>query len=80
MQNLRPLARIYSWAGWFESYLVANSEDRCSRDKAHIISESHVLINTLQVRDLSTVSQDGLQFDGDGIYSLLQTSHGLAGD
>ena len=31
MQNLKPLASLYSWAGQFESYLVADSEDRFSR-------------------------------------------------
>ena len=27
MQNLKSLASLYSWAGQFESYLVANPED-----------------------------------------------------
>ena len=26
MQNLQPLANLHSWAGQFESYLVANPE------------------------------------------------------
>ena len=30
------LASLCSWAGWFESYLVANPEDRFSLDNAHI--------------------------------------------
>ena len=29
-------ASFFSWAEWFESYLVENSEDRFSRDKAQI--------------------------------------------
>ena len=33
MQNLKPLASLYSWAGQFESYLVANPEDRSSHDE-----------------------------------------------
>ena len=37
MQNLKPLASLYSWAGQLESYLVANPEDRFSRDVAHMI-------------------------------------------
>ena len=37
MQNLKPLASLYSWADQFESYLVANPEDRFSRDEAHIV-------------------------------------------
>ena len=37
MQNLKPLACLYSWAGQFESYPVANFEDKFSRDKAHLI-------------------------------------------
>ena len=37
MQNLKPLASPYSWAGRFEPYLVANPEDRFTRDEVHII-------------------------------------------
>ena len=37
MQNPKPLASLYSWAGQFESYLVTNPEDRFLRDKAQII-------------------------------------------
>ena len=33
--NFMPLASFCCWAGRFESYLVANPEDRFSRDKAH---------------------------------------------
>ena len=33
----KTLASLYSWAGRFESYLVANLEDRFSRDEAQII-------------------------------------------
>ena len=36
MWNLKRLPSAYSWAGQFESYLVANPEDRFSRDEAHI--------------------------------------------
>ena len=38
MQNLKPVASLYSWAGQFESNLVGNPEDRFSRDVAHIWS------------------------------------------
>ena len=31
------LASICSWAGWFESYLVENPEDRFSRDGAQML-------------------------------------------
>ena len=37
MQNLKTLASLYSWAGRFESYLVANPEDKFSHDEAHLI-------------------------------------------
>ena len=37
MQNLKPLASLYSSAGRFKSYLVSNPKDRFSGDKAHII-------------------------------------------
>ena len=36
MQNLKPLASRCSCAGRFESYQVANPEDRFSCDGAHI--------------------------------------------
>ena len=38
MQNLKPPASLYSWAGRFVSYLVANPEDRFSGDTAHLSS------------------------------------------
>ena len=31
------LAGFYNWAGWFESYLVKNPEDRFSREEAQIV-------------------------------------------
>ena len=34
-QNFKTLASLCFWAGWFESTLVANPEDRFSRDVAH---------------------------------------------
>ena len=37
MQNLKSLASLYSWAGQFEFYLVANPKDRFSLDEAHLI-------------------------------------------
>ena len=37
MQNLKPLVSLFSWAGWFESYLIENPEDMFSRDEAQII-------------------------------------------
>ena len=37
IQNLKPLASFCSWVGRFVSYLVANPEDRFSRDEAHMI-------------------------------------------
>ena len=36
MHNPKPLASLCSWAVRFESYLVANPEDRFSHDEAHI--------------------------------------------
>ena len=35
-RNFNPLASLCSWAGRFESYLVANPEDRFSRDEAQM--------------------------------------------
>ena len=40
MQNFKPLASLCSWAGRFESYLVAHPEDRFSRDVAHLLCTS----------------------------------------
>ena len=37
MQNLKPLASLYSWAGQFESYHVENPKDGFSRDVAQIL-------------------------------------------
>ena len=37
-RNFKTLASLISWAGRFESYLVANPKDRFSRDVAQIIS------------------------------------------
>ena len=37
MQNNRILASLSSPAGWFESYLVENHEDRFSHIKVHLI-------------------------------------------
>ena len=36
MQNLKPLASLYSWAGQFEPYLIGNPEDRFSHDWAQM--------------------------------------------
>ena len=33
------LASLCNWAGWFESYLVGNLEDRFSRDEARMYLE-----------------------------------------
>ena len=37
IQNFKTLASFCSWAGWLESYLVANPEDRFSHDVAHFM-------------------------------------------
>ena len=42
-RNFNTLASLISWAGRFESYLVANPEDRVSCDEAHIIIFTGVL-------------------------------------
>ena len=38
IRNFKPLPSFYCWAGRFVSYLVANPEDRFSRDEDHAIS------------------------------------------
>ena len=37
-KNFKTLAFLCSWTGWFESYLVANLEDRFSRDVVLVIN------------------------------------------
>ena len=39
-RNFKTLASLCGCAGWFESYLVGNPEDRISRDLAHVIQTS----------------------------------------
>ena len=43
MQNLKPLASLYSWAGQFESNMVVYPEDRFSHDVAHIMGGGSML-------------------------------------
>ena len=42
-KNFKPIASLCSWASRFESYLVANSKDRFSRDEANADSDIAVL-------------------------------------
>ena len=37
MWNFMSLVSLWNWADQFESYLVENSEDRFSRDKALLL-------------------------------------------
>ena len=59
MQNLKPLASLYSWAGQFESYLVANPKDRFSRDEAQFVVIENVSLIQIQklTHDLEEVLQ-----------------------
>ena len=50
MQNLKPLASLYSWAGWFESYLVANPEDRLFLDEAQLFSTTRIILPELTTK------------------------------
>ena len=43
IQNFKTLASFQRWADWFESYLVAHSEDRISRDAAYLYLHSNHL-------------------------------------
>ena len=38
IRNYKPLASLCGCAGRFESYLVANLEDRFSRGEAHMVT------------------------------------------
>ena len=44
IQNFKTPASLCLWAGWFDSYLVENPEDRFSRDMAHFIFYSCLVI------------------------------------
>ena len=45
-QNFNFLASLCSWTGWFEYDLVGNTEDRLSRNAAHLIQECGVITET----------------------------------
>ena len=38
VRNFKPLGSFCGCAGWFESYMVENPEDRFSSDEAHMIT------------------------------------------
>ena len=44
----KPLASLCSWAGQFESYMVANPEDRFSCDEAHMIFKISMTMSLTQ--------------------------------
>ena len=46
--NFKPLASLCSWAGPFESYLVANPEGRFSHEEAHIILTSSKIPDSIK--------------------------------
>ena len=52
IRNFKTLASLCLWAGRFESYLVANPEDRFSRDVAHFSSSICVNNENLHVSAL----------------------------
>ena len=41
-QSFKILSSFCSWAGWFESYVVANPEDTYSRDVVQLSNYSAV--------------------------------------
>ena len=45
--SIKPLASLCSWAGRFESYLVANPEDRFSCDAAQLFGSIPVVIESV---------------------------------
>ena len=56
-RNVKTLASLSCWTGRFESFLVANPEDRLSRDEAHICIAAYSLrvwyMNSFLFRDWS---------------------------
>ena len=60
MQNLKPLASLYGWAGLIESYLIANTEDRFYRDEAQIsFVETSYEIISMAILSLSLIQVQG---------------------
>ena len=56
IQNFKPLPSCWSWAGRFESYLVANPKDRFSRDEVHLyITKVWLLLCGLWRKKLSFI-------------------------
>ena len=53
MRILNFLASLCSWAGWFESGFVGNSEDRFSRDEAKLISPELLVIILINLLSLA---------------------------
>ena len=53
MQNLKLLASLYSWAGWFESYMVTNPKDRFSPDETHF--QYHKNLKILDTRKIAVI-------------------------
>ena len=48
MCNFKTLASLWSWAGRFESYLVANPEDKFSHDVAQVDLDVRAWLFALQ--------------------------------
>ena len=67
MQNLNPLASLCSWAGRFESILVANPEDRFSRVAAKIIVMVRYLFDLLPSGNESLFISSGSFRTPDGL-------------
>ena len=74
MQNLKPLASLCSWAGWFESYLVKHPKDRFSRDEAHFICPW----NNVMFLSFRTDSADptGAVWSGSTLFAIPSASFG----
>ena len=70
IQNFKPLASFCSSAGWFVSYLVANPEDRFSRDKAHTCMYIQVMSRgfTIQVYVLYKVGNTKIRNKRNWLY------------
>ena len=53
MRIFNFLASLCSWAGWFESGFVGNSEDRFSRDEAQLIAPELLVIILINLLSLA---------------------------
>ena len=64
------LACFCSWAGWFESYLVKNPEDRFSCDMAHISQSVFWVCTLVRLNPASSATEASLNLQTSDINTI----------